>query len=163
MMLSSGDTLFPNNVIALIVARIPTYIDSDIQVFRRPLRASDAQQCVGVFPLTWVPDDQSIEIQSVEPTLQRYPIVIQGLIKDTDEDTGISVHSILAKRLRTMFYRDPALNAGLTGLSCVLDNSIERMQRRGTTQQRYLSNEVQGTFMFTSWLEAWIETETTTQ
>lgn len=160
-MIQPGDVLFPNNVIAVICARIPSYIDPDVKVFRRPLRASDPQQCIGVFPLTWAPDETSIEMRSNEPTLQRYPVVIQAVVKDSNEANGISVHSILAKKIRSMWYADPVLHAMLTPLSSVIDNSTERMQRRGATQQRYLSNEITGVWIYTSWLEAYFETETT--
>lgn len=161
MTIAAGDTVFPENAAALIAARIPVLIDTDLKVFRRPLRGTDPAQAVGVFPLTWGVDEQSIEFQSLEPTIQRYMIVVQGLVQDTDEIAGISVHSILSKRLRSMLYRDTPLHAGLTALSVAMNNGTERMQRRGITMQRFLSNEVKGNFAYTSWIEMWLETETT--
>jgi hypothetical protein len=158
----AGDTVFPDNACALIAARIPSVVDADIQVFRRQLRPTDPVQCVGVFPITYVTNDQSTEIRSVQPTLNRYGVVVQSLVKEYNEEDGISIHSILSYRLRSMFYRDAPLHAGLTTLSVTMNNGMERMQRRGITTQRYMSNEVQKVFTFTSWLEVWLETETTT-
>lgn len=165
MVIASTDPLvFPDNAIALITARITTAVDADLGVFKRPLRPTDATQSVGVFPLNFAPFDDSIEIQSLQPTINRYAIVIQSFAKDFVEEDGIVVHSILSARLRSMFYRDPALHAGLTALQVTMNNSLERMQRRGITVQRFLSNEGQGgLFQYTAWLETWLETETVTQ
>lgn len=159
-MILPGVTEFPNNAITLIQARIPTYVDADLQVFLRPLRASDPVQSVGIFPSTKLPDNTSIEFKSVEPTLKNYNIIIQSMVKDTDEGNSISVHSILVQRLWRMLYRDPVLDAGLTALYIDADNSRERVQKRGVQLVRYLSNEVQGTFLQTAWLEFWLQTET---
>lgn len=161
MTILAGDTVFPENAAGVIAARIPVLIDANLPVFRRPLRGTDPAQAVGVFPVTWGQDENSMEFQSLEPTLQRYVIVVQGLVQDTDEQAGISVHSILSKRLRSMLYRDTPLHTGLTSLSVAMNNSTERMQRRGITMQRFLSNEITGTFLYTSWIEMWLETETT--
>lgn len=161
-MIEPGNTVFPNNFIAIIAARIPAAIDSELQVVKRPIRNTDGGlngQAVAVFPLNRTDDRESIEIWSTQPTLNRYPFVIQSLVKHTNEEDGISIHSILSASLWNMFYRDNPLHTGLTALSVVTDNAIERVQRRGITLQRYLSNEIQGNFMFTSWIEAWIETE----
>lgn len=160
MTILPGAIEFPNNAIELITARLPTYVDPDLGVFKRPLRATDPTQSVGVFPSTKLPDRTTIEMPSLEPTLKTYNIILQSIVHDTDEQACISVHTILVNRLWRMLYRDPALDAGLTALSVVADNSIERIQRRGVTLVRYLSNEVTGTFFQTAWLEFWLETET---
>lgn len=163
MTILAGDTVFPANVAALMAARVKPAIDADLTVLRRPLKPSDPNQSVAIFPLTFAPDERSIEIQSLQPTLNRYNIVVQTLVKEFDEEAGISIDSILSHRLRMMFMRDTVLHAGLTVLSVNVNNSIERMQRRGISTQRYLSNEIDGKgFTFTSWMELWLETETTT-
>lgn len=160
MTIQAGDLEFPNNAIAVIAARIPTYVDADIQVFKRPLRATDPTQSVAIFPSTKINDRQTIEIQSLQPTLGTYNIILQSIVHSTDEQESISIHSILVNRLWRMLYRDPVLHAGLTSLYVDADNSRERAQRRGITLNRYLSNEITGTFFQTAWLEFWLETET---
>lgn len=151
---------FPNNVISLITTRIPTYVDPDITVLLRPLHPTDPSQSVGVFPSTKAPDQESIEIASVEPTLKRYNLIVQAFVVDTNEEDCISVHSILSQRLWRMLYRDSPLRMGLTVLNVTADNMTERFQRHGITVQRYLSNEIKGSYLQTSWLEYWFETET---
>lgn len=158
------DTIeFPNNVVQLIAARVKPYVDPDLFVAKRPLRPDDKTQSVGIFPSTKVPDNTSIETdgsQIAEPTIKRYNIIIQSFVKDTDEQKAIAVHSILANRIWRMMYRDMPLHEGLTALQVVADNSLERMQRRGITLGRYLSNEIQGSFLYTNWIEFWFDTET---
>ena len=160
MTILPGNTEFPNNVIDLVTLRIPTAVDTDLQVWKRMLRPTDGPQAVAVFPSTKLPVPISKEIRGVESTLKTYNIIIQSMVKDTDEAACISVHSILANRLWRLWLRDSPLHAGLTALSVAVDNTIERFQRRDMTLQRYLSNEVQGTFVQTAWIECWFETET---
>lgn len=165
-MIEAGSIEFPNNVIEVLVARIPSFVDplsaldKRVKALKRPLRQTDPQQCVGVFPAMKRPDVTSNEIGFTAPTLNRYSVIMQSMVKSTDEAEAISVHSILANRLTRMFHHDSILNAGLTGLGITVDNIRERLQRRGIELQRYLDNQVEGTFVRTSWIECWIETET---
>lgn len=159
-MITPGNTEFPENVNALIALRIPAKIDPDIKVFRRPLRSSDPAQSVGVYSQTKLPDNQSIEFHSTEPTIRRYNCILQGVVVDSNEENCINIHSIMAQRLWRMIFHDQPLRVGLTSLVVDADNTRERFQRWGLVQQRYLSNEVQGNFISTSWIEWWFETET---
>ncbi len=165
-MIQAGNIEFPNNAIEVLAFRIPSYIDPDsppekrVDVFKRPLRQTDPQQCVGVFPAMKRPDVTSSEIGFKAPTLNRYSIILQSMVKSTDEIEAISIHSILANRLTRMFHHDSVVDAGLTSLGVNVDNVRERLQRRGIELQRYLDNQVEGTFVRTSWVECWIETET---
>lgn len=166
-MIAPGDNEFPTNVIKLCYQRGLTYLDPDepdptkrVKVYRRPLRPSDGTQVVGIFPSMKRPTITSIEMQSQEPTLKRYSFIMQTMVQDTDEENCISVHSILSNRLWRMWYRDSPLATGLTVLAVNADNSTERFQRRGVELQRYLSNEIEGSFIETSWIECWFETET---
>lgn len=159
-MIEAGDTEFPENVNALIQIRIPQFVDPDIQVFRRPLRPGDPTQSVGVYAQTKLSDQSSIEFRSFEPTLRRYNCIMQGVIVHSDEQECYRIHSILAQRLWRMLFHDNPLRVGLTSLEVTSDNVRERFQRYGVVQQRYLSNEITGNFIATSWIEWWFETET---
>lgn len=162
MTIQPGDIEFPNNVLALLGIRIPQRVDDSITVLMRPLRTSDASMSVGLFPAMGNPDITTIEMsgRQTAPTIKRYSCVMQSVVIDTDEEAAISVHSILTNRLWRLWYHDIPLDAGLTALAVEVDNSRERMQRRGIQLQRYLSNEIQGSFIQTSWIEFWFETET---
>ncbi len=165
-MLTADEEVFPNNAASLIVERMAT-IDSEIKIVQRALRDSDGQQAIGVFPMTWTPDENSFEMPAMpsqfaagEPTLQRYIIGIQGMVLDSDEQRGIAIHSVLAKRIRALLYRDNPLAVGLSTLSVQMYGSTERIQRRGILTQRFLNNEVGNVFMFLSSCEYYLETET---
>lgn len=165
-MIDTSIDVFPNNVCSLLVARAQA-IDSDIRVFQRPIRDSDGTQCIGIFPINWSPDVNSNEMPGLpqqfaagEPTIQRYLISVQAFVQDTNEEQGIKVHCILAKRLRMMLYRDAPLAVGLSTLVVSMSGSTERIQRRGIQVQRYLASELQGVFMYLSSAEYYVDTET---
>lgn len=163
-MITDETEVFPNNGITLIKARAKL-LDKDLEVFGRPLRSSDPNQCVGIFGSQWLPDDESYEMLGGpegrhEPTLQSYLITIQAFVKDMDEERGLATHGVLSKMVRSMLYRDNPLRVALLSLNVQMNGSTERVTRMGIRQQRYFSNEIQGSWLYLSNLEFWIETET---
>lgn len=163
-MISADPNVFPNNVVALVKARIDL-LDADLFVIGRPLRDSDLPQSVGVYAIMWQPREDSYEMKGgptgrSEPTLQRYLIVVQAFVKDMDQEVGISTHAVLSKLIRTTLYRDEALRVALGSLSWTNGSCTERTTRWGISQQRYVSNEIRGEWLFLSSLEFWLETET---
>lgn len=166
-MIDPDEPVFPNNIISLIATRAD-YIDPpDLRIFKRPLRNSDPSQSFGVFAAQWNPNEDSYEMRGApspgpnEPTLQRYLIAIQAFVKDFNEDRGLRKHSVLSKYVRAMLYRDDPLRIGLAALSVEMSGSVESSKRWGIRTQRFLSNEIEGNFLFLSTLEFWLETETT--
>lgn len=162
-MIVADDTVFPNNVVNLVQVHTKL-LDPELTVLRRPLRSSDPVQCAGVTAVTWDPDEGSTEMRgagSLGPTLSTYILGIQAFIKDMDEERGLATHSVLSKMIRSMLYRDAALRLGLSTLSSTTDGITERTQRWGIRTQRYVSNEIDGSFLYLSTLEFWLETETT--
>ena len=161
-MITADEPIFPNNVVALLKVALAG-IDPDVSVFGRPLRPSDPAQSIGVFGQLWDPDEESIEMAGAfpgEPTLQRYQLSIQSLVKHGDEEVGQAIHSILSNRVRGVLYRNQALRVALGNLSAVDSGVIESMRRWGVSVQRYLSNEIDQEWVYLSTLEFWIETET---
>jgi hypothetical protein len=155
---------FPYNAVALMAVRFKT-IDTDLEVFKRPLRDSDPVQSIGVFGSQWLPEEESHEMRGLpagvrEPTLASYLIGIQAFVKDADEERGAATHGTLSKLIRTMLYRDDDLRVGLRSLSVTSSDSIERTGRFGIRTQRYLSNELSGSWLYLSTIEFWLETET---
>jgi hypothetical protein len=164
-MIQANTTHFPYNVVNLILEHAQL-LDEDLFVTNRPLRESDPNQSIGVFGMQWMPDEETFEMRGLpagisEPTISRYVISLQACIKDMDEARGAEVHATLAKMIRTMLYRDEALRVALRQLSVTMSESVERTQRFGVQTQRYLSNELEGAWLYLSTLEFWLETETT--
>lgn len=167
-MITADTPVFPNNAVDLIAERA-AFLDPDsvdkITILRRPLRESDPVQSIGVFGSQWFPDEESLEMRSIpsgvqEPTLQSYLIAIQAFVKDMDEERGLATHSVLSKMIRSMLYRDEELRLRLRALTVTMQGSTERMMRWGIRSQRFLSNELSGSWLYLSTLEFWIETET---
>lgn len=162
-MVAADDSIFPNNIVSMIALRA-TLIDDQLEVFKRPLRASDPNQSIGVTAALWTPNEQSQEMLgqtfAVQPTLSRYVVNIQGFIRDMDEERGLNVHTVLSRMIRSMLYTDNALRVALSQLSSVLGTTTERSQRWGISQQRFFANEIKGEWLYLSILEFWLETET---
>lgn len=152
---------YPMNAVKVIADRIDTWSE-DLFVCKRPLRSSDPVQSVGVIPVSWTPEIDTLEMRgrpNAEATLNRYNLGIQAFIKDMDEERGLASHSILSKRIRGMLYRDVTLRASLAALSVSAGGGGERAQRWGVGAQRFLTNEIDGSFLYLSTLEFWLETE----
>lgn len=160
MTILPGTTEWPNNAVHVIHSRILSAVDADLALFKRPLRTSDSTQSVGIFPLNKNDDLLSKEMPNREPTIKKYRIVIQTIVQDTDEEACISVHTILSQRLERMLYNDSPLLVGLTALSVAVDNTVESYVKHDITLTRYLSNEISGTFIQTSWIEIELTTQT---
>lgn len=160
-MIDPAEPVFPNNVLVLTTPFLQA-IDSDLHVVRRPLRPTDSVQSIGIFGSLWNPDEGSHEMRGLhpgEPTLQTYTIGIQALVKDGDEERGLSAHSVLSMRVRSVLYRSEALRVGLGALYVTVGGVTERARRWGVRNQRYLNNEIRGQFLYLSTLEFTLETE----
>ena len=172
-MIDDSAVVFPNNVADILYTRYLVKIDPDtvdpnqrVAVLRRALRPTDPIQSLGISPVDWMPNEDSKEIVGQaspgpsEPTLQTYFYNIQTLVKDTDETRGLAIHSILGTRARAILYRDVPLRVGLASLQVTLDGATEQLKRYGVRAQRFVSNELQGNFLYVSTIEFWVETET---
>jgi hypothetical protein len=163
-MITADATYFPYNAVDKIVTTL-RLIDPEIIVVKRPLRDSDPVQCIGVFASQWMPDEESYEMRGLptgihEPTLSSYIISIQVFVKDADEERGAATHATLSKIVRAMLYRDAGLRVALRALTAVVAGSTESTRRFGVRTQRYLSNELSGSWFYLSNIEFWLETET---
>lgn len=158
----SSEAIFPYNFVRCLNIVIPG-IDEDVTTYNRPLRPTDPNYAVGIYGTLWQPNEESYEMghnAPSEPTLNTYQVGVQTLTKDGDTERGLVVSSILANRVRTVLYRNEPLRLALGSLYVEEGNSRESMRRWGVRSQRYMSNDLEGTFVTISVLDLWIETET---
>lgn len=161
-MIDPTEPCFPNNVVSALAYVLPG-LDPDLTVLTRPLRPTDPKQSIGVYGTLWQPDNDSLEIGHEapgEPTLQSYQIGIQTLVKDGDSERGLAASSVLSRDVRLVLYRNEPLRVALRSLYVEVDTARESMRRWGIRSQRYMSNDIEGTFVFMSVIDMWIETET---
>ena len=92
--------------------------------------------------------------------MANYMIAIQAMIKAGNEEEGLAVHSVLSKRIRTVLYRDQALQVALQSLTVTDGSSLERFLRGTIRTQRYMNDEISGKFVYVSTVDYSIETET---
>jgi hypothetical protein len=153
---------FPWNAVVLIATRL-NLVDEDIPCFRRRLYSTDPVQTFGCSPANWHPVQDSLEMRGAdlaqEPTIQKYSLVVQAMVKDTDEERGIAVHSQMSKIARSILLTDIPLRDSLRALSADLYGVRERTLRWSIQSQRYLSEELKGQFTYLSTIEVQLETE----
>lgn len=157
----TAEATFPGNVVEILADVLPS-VEVDSTCYKRPLRPTDPNYSIGVYPTIWQPNEETYEMGHSAPheaTLNSYQIGIQTLIKDGDTERGLAVGSIFARRVRTVLYRNEPLRIALGSLYVEDGTSRESMKRWGVRSQRYMSNDIEGKFVFISVLDYWIETE----
>lgn len=151
------------NFVVLMASRFQL-IDADLTVVRRKLYNTDPTQAIGVAAESWSPNPQSYEMLgqgTSEPSINRYDIAVQCLVKDHDEQRGIAVSSKLSKMVRGILLTDPPLRDSLRVLTSQLYGVTERTLKWSVPSQRYLSQELSGQFIFLSTIQVQLETEST--
>jgi hypothetical protein len=155
-----------------------TYLESLLDLFRvwligvdgidgivaRSLNTTDANGMLGISPDDWAPLDVEMTGDSpFEPTVQRYTISLQHIVKHANEEEGQRIHREVAKALRLMLYRDPNFQVSLRGLFVREGTRKERTQRFFITDQRYAANQTgTTTFLYMSVTNIAVETEIVT-
>lgn len=147
---------FPENVVEELAISLDVLEGIDV-VVKRPLKPTDPNGAAGVYAVSWNPE--GYQIGQYDPAVTQYLFAIQTFVKHGDDEGGVALHSRLAKRVRVMLYRDDELRVRLGTLYTDESGIIERTQKWGVRTQRYLSNELQGTFMYLAVTEMYLETE----
>lgn len=154
--------VFPFNALTLIVGAMED-IDSSVTVVERPLRSSDPNMTIGVFPVLWQPMQSSLEIGHMhhnEPTVQEYVLSVQGFVKHGDKDIGLATSTQLARLIRMTLYRSLPLRVALEALSVNDGISQERYLKATIRNQQFMNNQIKTQFAFLSVLDLLLETET---
>ncbi len=149
-------TLFPTNIVEVSRDFILPLLSVE-NVYRRVLRPEDPNSSVGIVAVDWEPGEYLIGQE--EPALSMYHFSIQSLVKHGNEEEGLTHHSLLAKNLAHLLYRDAAFRVALLTLNAEVMGVKESARRMGVRQQRYRSNEIDGEWLFVSTTEMWVQTE----
>lgn len=165
-----GIDLFPSSVIDVLAAAcqlIDPHVDEDkrdgLRIQRRPLRLTDQTQTLGIFATHWQPDEQSVEIgrgMPGEPTFATYPIMVQSLVKDSDEERGVAMNSYFSSLVRNTLYRSSVIRDVLPTISSTVLGVREQVAHWGISRQHLQADALQGTFIYLSTIEFWVKTQT---
>lgn len=165
-MITASESAFPNCAINVLKDFLEA-IDPDVPVYKRPLRLGDPIQAFAIVPSTWMPDESTWEIGRRHdlsgPTVTRYMIAIQCYNQDMDQERGASVSSRMSGIVRNMLSRDVDIRVALGRLTNREYGFVERFTRGYVQAQRFLTNEVDGSFLHLSNLEFIVETEITNE
>lgn len=164
-MITGEEPGFPYDVVNLLVEQLKQIDPGETEVVKRPLDPTDADQTISVVAVDWSPDQKSIEMgkqrNPKESTIQRYGIVIQGLINDGDEERAIARHTVFSSEIRRMIYRHPVLQVALPQLTVESDRVRESISSWGVNSQRWMVDRRSSSFIFMSALEFWFTTTNT--
>lgn len=147
---------FPDIAVAYTAERLQQLVGVS-GVEKRPLVAIDPSGSVGVFAVTWTPQESLIGQR--DPAIQQWLFSIQAFVTHGDAETGLQEHGDLARSVRHMLYRDQTFRVGLTSLVDSTMGYIEKVTRWGVRQQRFISNEVQSDYLYLTVTEFWLDTE----
>jgi hypothetical protein len=153
---------FPGDIVVILKAQLSDSLGASVTptMLGRPLRPSDPHLSIGIYSVDWRPDQY--ELGQFSPATANYEYRIEVLVKDADEERGRTLHGNYAKSIRTMLYEDADLKVALAQASDSLAGTLERVQRWGVRQQRFLNNEVDGKFLYLASTEFFVGTETVT-
>lgn len=149
---------FPNNIVDVLSTHLAR-IDGVEVTFTRALRITDPDASLGVFEGEWRPGDHVIGQD--DPQVSTFSFIVQFMVKHTDLEVAREFHTGISKTIRTMLYRDADLRLALVSLNETEFGVLERVQRFGVREQRFLSNELSGEFLRLSTTELWVEIEAT--
>lgn len=133
----------------------------DYRLMRRTLRPQDPQKSISLRVSNWSPVQGSVEIPSVEPSLNAYNYVIELLVKHADEVKGREMYAEAAKVVRAVLWRDEDLLLRLKSLNEDLLGTKERFMKLRVTSQEYLGSEVNSAWYFVAVTQFQVETSTT--
>lgn len=164
-MFSPDPNAFPNNIVLAVKTQLETMTAmEDVSIFLRPIRKGDPVQCIAVNAAMWTPDENSSEFTGMTglkgPTINRYLISIQTFNQDMDEQRGLQTQAAMATAVRIKLSRDMDVRVALATLESEEFGFTERFTRSEFLSQRFLSNEIDGQFLFMSNTEFLVETET---
>lgn len=147
---------FPANIVQALKETIGASPAIDVCV-GRPLRTIDVNASLGIYAVDWTA--KNYILGQDETNDSEYHIRIQVLIKHAQEDEGLVQHSMLSKYVRAMVVRDATTRQRLAALSETSMGITERFQKAQVRTQRFLSNEIQGEFLFLSTMDLIVTVE----
>lgn len=162
-MIEGSIAVFPNNIVEALAVNL-NFIDADTPVKKRRLYSTDPTSCIGVAAALWTPDQGSYEMRGPAlagvPTIQRYDLGVQCMIRDMEEERGGRRHAELTKRVQKFIMGDPQLRAALLALVSNLYAVPEQLKKWRIENTRYLAEEVSGEHIYLSTTTVRVETET---
>jgi hypothetical protein len=164
MAIEGSSALFPNNIVLVLADNLEFLDNPDTPVLKRRLYSTDPVSCIGVTAFMWTPDQSSYEMRGPAyagvPTISRYDVTVQCMIRDMEEERGLRKHAELTKRVQKFIMGDATLRGSLHALTSSLYGINERLKKWHIENSRYLAEEVSGEFIYLSTSTVRLETET---
>lgn len=145
---------FPGVVIKKFKLRMEAQWGDNVNVELRPILPSDQNFSIGIVDDGWRPDPTSYEMgrpdQTRQATIQRYPLTIQSLVRDSDKEIGLRNHSVLSSKIRRLLADDLLLRLSLADVSVTVGTDTKVLFRWYVDSTDNLSGQVGTELMFLS-------------
>ena len=144
------ESVFPANVVSLVAVRLDQKLNGDsvppeqhVTVQTRPIHTLNAGHAVAVLPIDWsIAGEAEMGTFPRDPNpIQHYGVIVQCLVSDWSEESGISRLSLLSRRVRNTLISDRVLHQALRGLVCTEDETRERFHALRVLRQNFLVND----------------------
>lgn len=153
---------YQDQLLDLIAARVIAVDDVNVVVLRS-LNSTDAHGTLGLSVDDWAPLEYEMGGPvPYEPSVQRYNLSLQHIVKWAKQEEGERKHREVAKAIRLMLYRDTDFQVSLRSLFVQENSRREGTRRFYITDQRYAQNLAAGVFLYMSVTGLAIETEVRT-
>ena len=143
-------SVFPANVVSLVAVRLDQKLNGEdvppeqhVAVQTRPIHTLNAGRAVAVLPVDWtIAGEAEMGTFPRDPNpIQHYGVIVQCLVSDWSEESGISRLSLLSRRVRNTLISDRVLHQALRGLECAEDETRERFHALRVLRQNFLVND----------------------
>lgn len=148
--MTEPSSVFPANVVSLAAVRLDQRLNDDsipdeqhVLVQTRPIHSLNAGAAVAVLPVDWsIAGEPEMGTYPRDPhPIQEYGVIVQCLVSDWSEESGISRLSLLSRRVRNTLISDRVLHQALRGLECTEDETRERFHALRVLRQNFLVND----------------------
>lgn len=139
---------FPDNIFDVLRPRLEQ-IRGVSDVYDRELNETDKNGSVGLSLDNWEPIEYEIDGNLGGPSIAAYTVNIEHLTKFASREEGNITHRSVARSIRSMLYHDSQTTVPLRQLAFTREGRTERLMK-WTVSQRFVSNNISGSFFFVS-------------
>lgn len=134
---------------------------TDHFVQTEPVSVLSRDMTIAVFPMAWTPDETTMLIGSVEPSINHYHIRIQNLTIHGDIQIAYEQFTNDQRKIRAILYRDQTLSVALAAMQESYLGSRESFKRMNVVRQTTLPGRQNLAMYFLCETDILIDTETT--
>ena len=158
--------MMPLQFVDAIAEALESLMGAGYTVQTEPLDVLSLDKYIAVFPMSWEPDGESVEIGSSqnnkqgEPTINYYHLRVQNLTIHGDIQVAYTQFTNDQRKIRAILYRDTTLGVALRSMQENYLGSRESFKRMTVSRQNTLPGRQRGAMYFMCETDIIITTDT---